>query len=358
MKIGSNQGSPVLSRNGGQKAGKNQGLQFGQFSGWVSGNGTSSSSTSQPDSPIVSASCDPYFDGFFADSVVESITSKHKPFLSKDRKLIKQVVEGAIRGQSAYVLNNALRRHFMELTDRFLQPLNRHYEGLIVGSPLGMTLSTLRSKPDIKPFKQESFLKTIEQSAPTLPVGMKRSIVDLYRAFLKSPNFASWLQHRTSEMYREWRRKYFEVLCEADVVKWCGDKIEGAGGSDVECVDLLLRMRDELNRYASYFIIEGETVRYATPTPPLPPETYDPHYRRSSPPLPPPTITTSPDTLPPKSMLGPPRSAGVVSQPLNASWDSPSSVPATTASVPPSVTPRLVAGTVPQSAIATNHSKR
>ena len=59
-------------------------------------------------------------------------------------------------------LNNMLRRHFVELTDSFLLPLNEYFESLIVGSHTRMTLSTLRTKPEIRPFKQESFLKAIE----------------------------------------------------------------------------------------------------------------------------------------------------------------------------------------------------
>jgi len=59
-------------------------------------------------------------------------------------------------------LNNLLRRHFIELTDRFLSPLNRYFESLLVGSPVSMTLSTLKNKPEVKPFKQESFLKLIQ----------------------------------------------------------------------------------------------------------------------------------------------------------------------------------------------------
>ncbi|KAJ3250956.1 Protein dennd6a, partial [Borealophlyctis nickersoniae] len=97
------------------------------------------------------------------DGSVETISSKHKPFLAKDKKLIKDVVEAAIRGRPASILNNMLRRHFTDLTERFLQPLNRHFEGLIVGNPALMTLSNLRARPEIKPLKQETFLKTVEQ---------------------------------------------------------------------------------------------------------------------------------------------------------------------------------------------------
>lgn len=193
--------------------------------------------------------------------LVESITCKHKPYLSKDRKLIKEVVEAAIRGRPAYILDNMLRRHFMDLTERFLQPLNRYFESLTIGSLTHMTLFNARSRPEIRPFKQETFLKTIEQTPPNLPVSCKRPLSDLYRAFLMSPNFAAWLQCRTSQVFQDWRRKYLEVLCTADVEGWVKAKIGGrswgdgrrSGGGDVECVDLLLRLRDEVVKYCPYF---------------------------------------------------------------------------------------------------------
>ncbi|KAI8822084.1 uncharacterized protein EV422DRAFT_577802 [Fimicolochytrium jonesii] len=213
----------------------------------------------------ISAACDGGQQmGAGAGATVESITCKHKPFLSKDRKLLKEVVEAAIRGKPVHLLNNMLRRHFIELTERFIQPLNRHFESLIVGNPLQMNLTNIRSRPEIRPFKQESFLRAIEQCAPNLPVTPKRPIADLYRSFLLSPNFAAWLQHRTSDVFRDWRRRYLEVLCNEDVETWARSKLQKAAtrgglsgrrgsGGDVECVDLLLRIRDEVVKYAPYF---------------------------------------------------------------------------------------------------------
>ncbi|KAJ3180110.1 Protein dennd6a [Irineochytrium annulatum] len=214
------------------------------------------------------------------ESVVESLLTKHKPYFTKDKRLVKEVVEAAIRGFSASKLDNMLRRHFIELTDRFLQPLNRFFEGLVVGSPVGMNLSTLRSRPEIKPFRQETFLKTIETScktvhittnhlkrvdiAPAMPVQNRRPLVDFYRQFLKSPNFGLWLQTRTADLNREWKRHYFGILCDANIAEWVAG---GAGGDErnmpkqeVECVDLLLRMRDELKRYAKYFKLDPSSL--------------------------------------------------------------------------------------------------
>ncbi|KAJ3222052.1 Protein dennd6a [Clydaea vesicula] len=165
-------------------------------------------------------------------------------------------------------LNNMLRHHFVELTDRFLQPLNRYFEGLVVGNQMSMTLTTLRGRPEIRPFKQETFLKSIETSTPALSVSLKRSASELYRAFLMSPNFASWLQQKTSEVFREWRRRYLEVICEANILEWARHDTPDPR-SEVECVDLLLRIRDELNRYFPYYTLNGDLIEYSNPSTPF-----------------------------------------------------------------------------------------
>ncbi|KAI9094902.1 hypothetical protein DFS34DRAFT_627620 [Phlyctochytrium arcticum] len=219
-------------------------------------------------------------------AMVESLTCKHKSYLSKDRKLIKEVVESAIRGRASHILDNMLRRHFIDLNERFIQPLNRYFESLVVGNPSHMSLSNLRTRPEIKPFKQDMFLKSVESQAATpapLPVNCKRPRVDLYRAFLHSANFAAWLQYRTEETYREWRRRYIEVLCADDVADWALQKLSAPhahnphrrrhSAPNVECVDLMLRLRDEVVRYSPYFDQD----------PPSTPATSSPVSKRSFP---------------------------------------------------------------------------
>ncbi|EGF77400.1 hypothetical protein BATDEDRAFT_91628 [Batrachochytrium dendrobatidis JAM81] len=198
---------------------------------------------------------------FLMDATIESVSVKHRPFLSKDKKLIKDLTDAAINGQSVEYLDNLIRRHFMELTDRFLHPMSRYFESLIIGNSSQMTLSHLRSRPEIKPFRQNTFLQQIEQSTPTFPVAAKRPIPELYRQFLKSPNFATWLQHRTSEVGREWQNKYFDVLCYSDIAAWVCDKL--AIGANVECIDLYFRLKNEVKKYAPFFVVEGDQINYA-----------------------------------------------------------------------------------------------
>ncbi|ORY30099.1 DUF1630-domain-containing protein [Rhizoclosmatium globosum] len=179
-----------------------------------------------------------------------SISTKHKPIVTRDKKLFKEISDHIASGASPEFLDNLMRRHFVTLTDKFLQPLNRHYETLIVGSPLTMTLSLLRAHPEVKPFQQATFLTTLLQTTPPpLPTTSKKSLLDLYARFLKSRTFASWLSHRSAELNREWRGHYMHVLCESDVEAWGREE----GRLEIECVDLLLRVKQEISQYARYF---------------------------------------------------------------------------------------------------------
>jgi hypothetical protein len=78
---------------------------------------------------------------------------------------------------------------------------------------------------------------------PSLPLIPKRPIVEFYKAFLKSPNFASWLRSKMNDTYRNWRYHYLQVLCTCDLE---GYILSHLSDSLVEGIDLLMRYRDEL----------------------------------------------------------------------------------------------------------------
>ena len=98
------------------------------------------------------------------DSFVETCSFKHRPFFSKDKKLLKDILAVGANVKGMDAINNMLRQHFVELTQRFLQPMNRYFESLVVGSPVNMKLSCLRLEPEIKPFRLDDFIKLIEQN--------------------------------------------------------------------------------------------------------------------------------------------------------------------------------------------------
>lgn len=62
----------------------------------------------------------------------QGVTSKRKTVISRDRELVKMLTEASVRGYPPdWVLNNILRRHFVDLTEKFLVPLNRYFSTLI-----------------------------------------------------------------------------------------------------------------------------------------------------------------------------------------------------------------------------------
>lgn len=69
---------------------------------------------------------------------VTSCSFKTRPYLSKDKKLIKDITGVGIKVQGIDGVNNMIRRHFIELTERFLQPLNRYFDSLVIGNPYKM----------------------------------------------------------------------------------------------------------------------------------------------------------------------------------------------------------------------------
>ncbi|CAG8509790.1 4666_t:CDS:2, partial [Acaulospora morrowiae] len=176
--------------------------------------------------------------------VVQGVTSKRKSVIAKDKAILKKLAEAIARGyQPDYLLNNILRRYFVDLTEKFLVPLNRYFSTLI---PFHITLSSQES-PQLKPFKTDSFLKSLQEHGPQIPFKAKNfptnttnTYVNFYTQFLKCGNFATWLRQRTIEAQNELRKRYLQVLCEDDVQKWI------IGKHEMELVDLLVRIRDEL----------------------------------------------------------------------------------------------------------------
>jgi hypothetical protein len=66
------------------------------------------------------------------------VQTKFKGSLSKDRDLLRRIAELVLKGTPPQVLDDMIQRHFVELTDRFMQPLNRFFDSLLVGNPLDM----------------------------------------------------------------------------------------------------------------------------------------------------------------------------------------------------------------------------
>ncbi|KAL7313939.1 hypothetical protein PS15m_007613 [Mucor circinelloides] len=142
---------------------------------------------------------------------VQGVTSKRKSVISRDRELVKMLTEASVRGYPPdWVLNNILRRHFVDLTEKFLVPLNRYFSTLIP-----VNISAAGEAPRLRPFQTDQFMKSLKEHGPQLPFKStfktRTSTTDptkeLYSQFLKCGNFATWLQQRTTRAEVEMNKK-------------------------------------------------------------------------------------------------------------------------------------------------------
>ncbi|XP_014782482.2 protein DENND6A isoform X4 [Octopus bimaculoides] len=166
------------------------------------------------------------------------VYTRYKTFLNKDKVILKRVIKGAQTKRPVEVQNAMLRRYFLELTQSFMIPLERHMASLM---PLQRNISPHKQAPPrLRPFDANEFLKTVEQSGPQLTSGIKGDWEGLYKRFFQSANFEGWYRHRQHEVNQKLQVLHMEALSNVDIQDWIRDKEE------VEIVDLILRLREKL----------------------------------------------------------------------------------------------------------------
>ncbi|XP_044307234.1 protein DENND6A isoform X2 [Varanus komodoensis] len=165
------------------------------------------------------------------------VYTSYKPYLNKDEEIIKLLQKGVQQKRPAEAQNIILRRYFLELTQSFIIPLERYVASLM---PLQKSISPWKSPPQLKPFSQEEFMKTLEKAGPQLTSRIKGDWIGLYRHFLKSYNFDGWFRTRRKEMTQKLEALHLEALCEEDLLFWSQKHTE------VETVDLVLKLKDKL----------------------------------------------------------------------------------------------------------------
>ncbi|RWS28575.1 protein DENND6B-like isoform X1 [Leptotrombidium deliense] len=165
------------------------------------------------------------------------VYTKYKPFLQKDRSILKKLLKGMESKRPPEVQIVLLRRYFMELTQSFLMPLERYLTSLM---PLQKIISPYKATPLFPPFNPEEFLKTLETSGPQLTSGIKGDWSGLYKRFFRSPNFSSWYECRYEEVDQALKVLHIKAISEANLLEWIANKAE------VEIVDLVLKIKEKL----------------------------------------------------------------------------------------------------------------
>ena len=140
--------------------------------------------------------------------------SSSKAFLDKDKAFLKQVQKGVQLRRPNEVQSALIRRHFLELTQTFMIPLERYLASLM---PLARNISPYRAAPKVKPFNQEEFLTSLESCGPQLTSNVKGDWEGLYKRFFKSPNFVSWYNQRHREVAQKLQLLHLESLAESRI---------------------------------------------------------------------------------------------------------------------------------------------
>ncbi|XP_073835293.1 protein DENND6B [Musca autumnalis] len=191
--------------------------------GLKSGNGNSSS-----------------LNGSNGEGSAPGLYTKYKPYLKKDKSLIKKVLLGLKTKRPEHVQTALLRRHLLELTQSFMIPLERYMASLM---PLQKDISPFKSAPNANAFKLDDFLATLELSGPHLTSPLKGDWKGLYRRFYNSPNFRGWYESRHKELQLTLQDLQLQALSEANLEQWARDKQE------VEIIDMILKLKQKLNLY-------------------------------------------------------------------------------------------------------------
>ncbi|KAK7102863.1 hypothetical protein V1264_021024 [Littorina saxatilis] len=180
------------------------------------------------------------------------VYTQFKTFLSKDKMILKRLMKGATLKRPVEAQNAILRRHFLEMTQSFMIPLERYMASLM---PLQRNISPHKGPPRLRPFDADEFLHTVEHSGPQLTSGIKGDWEGLYRRFFKCPNFEGWYYQRQREVNQKLQVLHMDALSNSNLTEWIEDKEE------VEIVDLILRIKEKL-KFASnnHTVVQGESV--------------------------------------------------------------------------------------------------
>ncbi|XP_064555002.1 protein DENND6B [Drosophila montana] len=185
-----------------------------------------------------------------SDSSAAGLHTKYKPYLKKDKALIKKVLLGIKTKRPDHVQTALIRRHLLELTQSFMIPLERYMASLM---PLQKDISPFKSAPNANSFKLDDFLRKVEEAGPQLTSTLKGDWKGLYRRFFRSPNFRGWYESRHRELQLTLQDLQLQALSEANLEHWAHDKQE------VEIIDMILKLKQKLNLYSDKTQLEGNT---------------------------------------------------------------------------------------------------
>ncbi|CAM6096126.1 unnamed protein product [Calypogeia fissa] len=157
-----------------------------------------------------------------------SLMSEHKEALwtnfvtctKPDTNVLNRLVDAEVttpRTEESVTLvnNDILQRHFTELTTNFLSPFGPYLRA----SAPQEGASPFADPPPLPSFNVQEFLEGLAArgSGKFLAKRLRGNWLELYRRFLKGPNFMPWFQRRRSVAEQEQHRIWRQARSKADV---------------------------------------------------------------------------------------------------------------------------------------------
>ncbi|KAK8324798.1 hypothetical protein V6Z12_A11G007000 [Gossypium hirsutum] len=142
------------------------------------------------------------------EAIWSTYVATTKPDTSILNRLIDAGMSPRVEESMSVVNNEILRRHFLELTTNFLAPFGPYFRATTPSEGS----SPYADPPPLPPFNADDFLMSLSARGvgKFLSKRMRSNWLDLYRRFLKGPNFLPWFQRRLSiaenEQHRLWRQ--------------------------------------------------------------------------------------------------------------------------------------------------------
>ncbi|XP_065860691.1 uncharacterized protein [Euphorbia lathyris] len=173
----------------------------------------------------------------------EAIWSTYAATTKPDTSILNRLVDAGqsprVEESMSVVNNEILRRHFLELTTNFLAPFGPYFR---VTTPSEGS-SPFVDPPPLPPFNTDEFLANLSARGvgKFLSKRMRSNWLELYKRFLKGPNFMPWFQRRRTVAEQEQHRLWRQARMKTDVQLFLSKM------SELEVVDSFNAIERHLN---------------------------------------------------------------------------------------------------------------
>lgn len=163
----------------------------------------------------------------------EAIWTTYGAIMKPDTSILNRLIDAGMSPrveESMSVVNNEiLRRHFLELTTNFLAPFGPYFRTKTPSE----SSSPFVDPPPLPSFNADEFLASLSARGPGkfLSKRMKSNWLDLYRRFLRGPNFMPWFQRRRAVAEEEQHKLWRQARMNTDIQQFISKR------SELEIVD-------------------------------------------------------------------------------------------------------------------------